>query len=113
MTQAELAKAADVSEDTGNLDRACDLITRAPKDFALYSGDDMTCVASILLGFHGNISVTANGCAAADTEDTIPVLGEIGPGCRALHLGETGDELVVRKLGPSPPPGAILPPLRE
>jgi 4-hydroxy-tetrahydrodipicolinate synthase len=49
-----------VKDATGNLDRACDLIARAPKDFALYSGDDMTCVASIMLGFHGNISVTAN-----------------------------------------------------
>ena len=49
-----------VKDATGNLDRACDLIARAPKGFALYSGDDMTCVASIMLGFHGNISVTAN-----------------------------------------------------
>jgi 4-hydroxy-tetrahydrodipicolinate synthase len=49
-----------IKDATGNLDRACDLIARAPKGFALYSGDDMTCVASILLGFHGNISVTAN-----------------------------------------------------
>jgi 4-hydroxy-tetrahydrodipicolinate synthase len=44
-----------IKDATGNLDRACDLIARAPKGFALYSGDDMTCVASILLGFHGNI----------------------------------------------------------
>ena len=51
---------AGIKDATGNLDRACDLIARAPKHFALYSGDDMTCVASILLGFHGNISVTAN-----------------------------------------------------
>ncbi len=49
-----------VKDATGNLDRACDLIARAPAGFALYSGDDMTCVASILLGYHGNISVTAN-----------------------------------------------------
>lgn len=49
-----------IKDATGNLDRACDLIARAPKGFALYSGDDMTCVASIMLGFHGNISVTAN-----------------------------------------------------
>ncbi len=49
-----------VKDATGNLDRACDLIARAPAGFAIYSGDDMTCVASILLGYHGNISVTAN-----------------------------------------------------
>ena len=57
---AEVSGIVGVKDATGNLDRACDLIARAPKDFALYSGDDMTCVASILLGFHGNISVTAN-----------------------------------------------------
>ncbi len=49
-----------VKDATGNLDRACDLIARAPKDFALYTGDDMTAIASIALGFHGDISVTAN-----------------------------------------------------
>ncbi len=57
---AQVPGIVGVKDATGNLDRACDLIARAPKDFALYSGDDMTCVASILLGFHGNISVTAN-----------------------------------------------------
>ena len=49
-----------VKDATGNIDRACDLIERAPEGFALYSGDDMTCMATILMGFHGNISVTAN-----------------------------------------------------
>jgi len=57
---AEVPGIVGVKDATGNLERACDLIARAPKDFALYSGDDMTCVASIMLGFHGNISVTAN-----------------------------------------------------
>jgi 4-hydroxy-tetrahydrodipicolinate synthase len=49
-----------VKDATGNIDRAFDLIERAPKGFALYSGDDMTCMSTILMGFHGNISVTAN-----------------------------------------------------
>jgi 4-hydroxy-tetrahydrodipicolinate synthase len=49
-----------VKDATGNIDRAYDLIERAPKGFALYSGDDMTCMSTILMGFHGNISVTAN-----------------------------------------------------
>lgn len=57
---AQVPGIAGVKDATGNLDRACDLIARAPEGFALYSGDDMTCVASIMLGFHGNISVTAN-----------------------------------------------------
>ena len=57
---AEIPNIVGIKDATGNLDRACDLIVRAPKDFALYSGDDMTCMATILLGFHGTISVTAN-----------------------------------------------------
>ncbi|MBL8448589.1 MAG: 4-hydroxy-tetrahydrodipicolinate synthase [Dechloromonas sp.] len=57
---AQVPGVIGVKDATGNLDRACDLIARAPQGFALYSGDDMTCVASIMLGFHGNISVTAN-----------------------------------------------------
>jgi len=49
-----------VKDATGSIDRAYDLIERAPKGFALYSGDDMTCMSTILMGYHGNISVTAN-----------------------------------------------------
>ncbi len=57
---AEIPNIVGIKDATGNIDRACDLITRAPKEFALYSGDDMTCLATILLGFHGTISVVAN-----------------------------------------------------
>ena len=57
---AEVPGIVGVKDATGNFDRACDLIARAPKGFALYSGDDMTCVSTIMMGFHGNISVTAN-----------------------------------------------------
>lgn len=57
---AEVPGIVGVKDATGNLDRACDLIQRAPEGFALYSGDDLSCVLSIMLGFHGNISVTAN-----------------------------------------------------
>jgi len=57
---ADVPGIVGVKDATGNLDRAYDLIQRAPEGFALYSGDDLTCVLSILMGFHGNISVTAN-----------------------------------------------------
>ncbi|MEY4591459.1 MAG: hypothetical protein RIR18_354 [Pseudomonadota bacterium] len=57
---AQIPNVIGIKDATGNLDRACDLIDRAPEGFALYSGDDMTCMAAILLGFHGTISVTAN-----------------------------------------------------
>ncbi len=49
-----------IKEASGNIDRAAQLIRRAPPSFAIYSGDDPTAVALMLLGGHGNISVSAN-----------------------------------------------------
>lgn len=49
-----------IKEATGNLERAAWLIKQAPKGFHIYSGDDPTAVALMLLGGHGNVSVTAN-----------------------------------------------------
>ncbi len=74
---AEIPNIAGIKDATGSIDRACDLFERAPADFALYSGDDMTAAAFMLLGGHGVISVTANVapramhelCAAASSGD--------------------------------------------
>jgi 4-hydroxy-tetrahydrodipicolinate synthase len=49
-----------IKEATGNIERACWLIKRAPSRFSIYSGDDGTAVALMLLGGHGHVSVTAN-----------------------------------------------------
>jgi len=49
-----------IKEATANIERNTDLIRRAPRSFAIYSGDDATCLALILMGGHGVISVTAN-----------------------------------------------------
>lgn len=49
-----------VKDATGNIARGTDLIRLAPKDFAVYSGDDATAIALMLYGGAGNISVTAN-----------------------------------------------------
>ncbi|MDR3351690.1 MAG: 4-hydroxy-tetrahydrodipicolinate synthase [Zoogloeaceae bacterium] len=57
---AEIPNIVGIKDATGDIGRATDLIARAPKDFALYSGDDMTAIATLFLGFHGVISVTAN-----------------------------------------------------
>ncbi len=51
---------AGIKDATANIERATDLIKRAPADFAIYSGEDSTALALILLGGHGVISVTAN-----------------------------------------------------
>ena len=66
-----------VKEASGNIERACQLIKHAPQGFSVYSGDDGTAVALMLLGGHGNVSVTANLaprlmanlCKAATTGD--------------------------------------------
>ena len=49
-----------IKEASGQIDRAAWLIKRAPAGFSIYSGDDSTAVALMLLGGHGNVSVTAN-----------------------------------------------------
>ena len=49
-----------IKEASSNIERACQLIKHAPKGFSIYSGDDGTAVALMLLGGHGNVSVTAN-----------------------------------------------------
>jgi 4-hydroxy-tetrahydrodipicolinate synthase len=49
-----------VKDATGNIGRGLDLLRLAPKEFAVYSGDDPTAVALMLAGGKGNISVTAN-----------------------------------------------------
>lgn len=57
---AQIPNVVGIKEATGNIERAIWLIREAPEDFAIYSGDDGTAVALMLLGGHGNISVTAN-----------------------------------------------------
>src|SRR3954466_991708 len=49
-----------IKDATASIERGTDLIKRAPRDFAIYSGEDSTALALILLGGHGVISVTAN-----------------------------------------------------
>jgi 4-hydroxy-tetrahydrodipicolinate synthase len=57
---AQVPGIVGIKEATGEIDRAGWLIKQAPKGFAIYSGDDGTAVALMLLGGHGNVSVTAN-----------------------------------------------------
>ena len=57
---AEVPGIIGIKEATANIERGTDLIKRAPRNFAIYSGDDATALAVVLLGGHGVISVTAN-----------------------------------------------------
>jgi len=49
-----------IKDATASIERGTDLIKRLPRNFAIYSGEDSTALALILLGGHGVISVTAN-----------------------------------------------------
>ncbi len=62
---AQIKNIVGIKDATGGIERGTDLILRAKlipeiADFAIYSGDDATGAALMLLGGHGVISVTAN-----------------------------------------------------
>jgi 4-hydroxy-tetrahydrodipicolinate synthase len=89
MSNATILRLAQVpgvnglKDATGNLERASALIAGLKEQkshhFALYSGDDLTAIFLMLMGGHGNISVTANVapqmmsslCEAAVTGDLV------------------------------------------
>ena len=57
---AAIPNIVGIKDATGNMDRGVELITRAPEGFAVYSGDDASACALILMGAQGDISVVAN-----------------------------------------------------
>ena len=57
---AEVPGIIGIKDATANLERGTDLLRRAPRGFAVYSGEDATALPLILCGGHGVISVTAN-----------------------------------------------------
>jgi len=75
-----------IKEATGNIDRAAWLIKQAPKGFAIYSGDDQTAIALMLLGGHGNISVTANVAPRAMADLCAAAMAGDGQRAAAIHL---------------------------
>jgi len=57
---AEVANIVGIKDATASLERGSDLLRRAPKGFAVYSGEDATGLPLMLMGGHGVISVSAN-----------------------------------------------------
>ena len=57
---ASIDNIVGIKDATGDVERARKLIEICPSDFAIYSGDDATALQLMLLGGHGNVSVTAN-----------------------------------------------------
>ncbi len=81
-----------IKDATGGIERGTDLLLRAPKDFAVFSGDDATAMPLMLLGARGVISVTANVapklmhemCVAAAAGD-VKLARDINAKLFALH----------------------------
>lgn len=57
---AEVANIVGIKDATASIERGSDLLRRAPKGFAVYSGEDATGLPLMLMGGHGVISVSAN-----------------------------------------------------
>jgi len=57
---AQIPNIVGIKDATGNMERGAELLRRAPKNFAVYSGDDGTGLALMMLGAQGVISVSAN-----------------------------------------------------
>ena len=57
---AEVANIVGIKDATASMERGSDLLRRAPREFALYSGEDATGMPLMLMGGHGVISVSAN-----------------------------------------------------
>lgn len=90
---AQIDSIVGIKDATGSMQRATELIHNAPPDFALYTGDDASALAFMLLGGHGVISVTANVapramhelCVAAFRAD-VPRSREINRSLFGLHV---------------------------
>ena len=75
-----------IKEATGDIERACWLIKQAPPGFSVYSGDDGTAVALMLLGGDGNVSVTANVAPRLMHELCVAALEGNTRQATALHM---------------------------
>lgn len=87
-----IANIVGIKDATGGIERGTDLLLRVPKDFAIYSGDDATGMALMLLGAQGVISVTANVAPKLMREMCVAAMGgnvskacEINAKLFALH----------------------------
>jgi 4-hydroxy-tetrahydrodipicolinate synthase len=83
---AQVPGIVGIKEATGEIDRASWLIKRAPAGFSIYSGDDGSAVALMLLGGHGNVSVTANVAPRAMHELCMAAIAGRAKEAAAIHL---------------------------
>lgn len=83
---AQIPSIVGIKEATGDIARAQRLIQEAPEGFAVFSGDDLTAIALMLCGGHGNISVTAN---------VAPAL--VARLCKAAMAGDSAQARAIQK----------------
>jgi 4-hydroxy-tetrahydrodipicolinate synthase len=86
MRLAQVPGIIGIKEATGNIERAAWLIRHAPRHFHIYSGDDPTAIALMLLGGHGNVSVTANVAPRAMHEMCVAAMAGDVARARELHM---------------------------
>jgi 4-hydroxy-tetrahydrodipicolinate synthase len=75
-----------IKEATADIERAAWLIKHAPAGFSIYSGDDGTAVALMLLGGHGHVSVTANVAPRAMHELCMAAMAGDVKRASAIHM---------------------------
>jgi 4-hydroxy-tetrahydrodipicolinate synthase len=82
---AQIPNIVGLKDATGNMERGAELLRRAPADFGVYSGDDGTALALLLLGAHGIISVTANAAPKLMHEMCVAALAGDFAGARSCN----------------------------
>jgi 4-hydroxy-tetrahydrodipicolinate synthase len=83
---AQVPNIVGIKDATANLERGSDLIRRVPRGFSVFSGDDATGLALMLLGGRGVISVTANVAPRLMREMCVAALA--GDAARSRELND-------------------------
>ncbi len=83
---AQVPGVVGIKEASGDIERAAQLIKHAPAGFSIYSGDDGTAIALMLLGGHGNVSVTANVAPRLMHEMCMAAVAGDLQRARSIHL---------------------------
>ena len=83
---AQVPGVVGIKEASGNIERAAQLVKQAPEHFKIYSGDDGTAIALMLLGGHGNVSVTANVAPRLMHELCMAAIAGDVARARAIHF---------------------------
>jgi len=83
---AQVPGIVGIKDATASIERGSELLKRAPRGFSVYSGDDASGIALILLGGKGIISVTANVAPRLMHEMCAAGLAGDAAAARELHF---------------------------